>query len=330
MKSIIFRQPGGAEVLEWVDQPEPVAAPGQVVIRAQAMAVNVPDILIRKGLYKWSPPLPANPGNELAGVIASVGAGVSDFSIGQRVLLSARELPVRGGCYTEKIAVPATSIHVLPDNVDFEQAVVIPTYLVAHAMLNGLGLATHAKSIFVNGVAGAVGSALADLARSQNISVIGSVRSPEKAAFAKSHGVEYVINSASEDVLQKVMSITNGCGVDISFDHVIGPGFLDCLRMLADFGTVVAYNVYSPKPDDDVFEEMRKLSMRSLGLRIFNIHTFDHQQSVLRKLTRELIQLLAQKKINPKIGARFALADAAHAHRLFESGTVLGKVVMTT
>ncbi|MSQ57589.1 MAG: hypothetical protein EXR35_08800 [Limnohabitans sp.] len=195
MKSIIFRQPGGPEVLEWIDQPEPVAALGQVVIRAHAMAVNMPNILIRKGLYKWSPPLPANPGNELAGVIESVGAGVSEYSIGQRVLLSARELPVRGGCYTEKIAVPATSIHALPDNVDFEQAVVIPTYLVAHAMLNGL------------------------------------------------------------------------------------------------------------------------------GLRIFNIHTFDHQQSVLRQLTRELIQLLAQKKINSKIGARFALADAAQAHRLFESGS---------
>jgi NADPH2:quinone reductase len=329
MQSIIFRRPGDADVLELIDTPAPVAATGQVVIRTRVMAVSRPDVLIRKGLYTWGPPLPANPGNELAGVIESVGEEVIGLVPGQRVLLSAREMPVRGGCYTEMIAAPAAAVHTLPETVDFELAVVLPTYLVAYAMLDALGLAARASSIFVTGAAGGVGSALADLARSLNIEVIGSVSSETKAAYARRQGVSHAINYRTENLLERVMAITGGRGVDAAFDHVIGPGFIDCLHMLADFGTVVAYNVFSPLPDKDVFGEMRQLSKRSLGLRVFNIHTFDHDRTALHRMTGELIQLLAQKKINPHVGARFPLAAAAQAHRLFESGDVLGKVVLT-
>ena len=329
MKSVLFRQPGGPEVLELVDAPAPTPGPGQVVIRARAMAVSKPDVLIRKGLYTWSPPLPANPGNELAGIIESVGAGVADFKPGQRALLSARELPVRGGCYAELIAVPAAAVHALPDSVELEQAVVLPTYLVAYAMLQGLGIAATARTIFVTGAAGGVGSALSDLARSLDIEVIGSVSSDEKAAHARRQGTAHTINYRTEPLLERVMALTHGRGVDASFDHVIGPGFLDCIRMLADFGTAVAYNVFSPMPDQDVFGEMRKLSTRSPGLRVFNVHTYDHDRPALHRMMGELIRLLAQQKIDPHVGARLPLSDVAQAHRLFESGAVLGKVVLT-
>lgn len=329
MKSILFQRPGGPEVLQLVETPEPVAGPGQIVIRAKAIAVSKPDILIRKGLYSWSPPLPANPGNELAGIVESTGDGVTDVLPGQRVLLSARELPVRGGCYTEMIAVPATSVHALPDHITFEEAVVLPTYVVAHAMLSGLGIAARAKTIFVTGAAGGVGSSLANLAKAQGITVIGSVSSERKAAFALSAGVDHIVHYRTEPLLQRVMAITKGRGVDASFDHVIGPGFLDCVHMLADFGTAVAYNVFSPMPDKDVYAELRQLSTRSLGLRVFNVHTYDHDRPALRKLTVELIQLLASRQITPRIGARLPLAEVAEAHRLMEAGEVLGKIILT-
>lgn len=329
MKSVLFRQPGGPEVLELVDAPAPTPGPGQVVIRARAMAVSKPDVLIRKGLYTWSPPLPANPGNELAGIIESVGAGVTGFKPGQRALLSARELSVRGGCYTELITVPEAAVHLLPDAVDLEQAVVLPTYVVAYAMLQELGIAKHARTIFVAGAAGGVGSALADVARSLDIEVIGSVSSDEKAAYARRQGATHTINYKSESLLERVMALTRGRGVDASFDHVIGPGFIDCIRMLADFGTAVAYNVFSPMPEQDVFGEMRKLSTRSPALRVFNVHTYDHDRPALHRIMGELIKLLAQRKINPEVGARFPMSQVAQAHRLFESGGVLGKVVLT-
>ena len=113
MNSILLDAPGGPEVLKIVEGPEPTAGPGEVAIRVRAMGVSVPNVLIRKGIYKWAPPLPANPGNELAGTIEAIGDGVTDLAIGQPVLMSVRELPVRGGCYTEMIAPPPSAVHVL-------------------------------------------------------------------------------------------------------------------------------------------------------------------------------------------------------------------------
>jgi NADPH2:quinone reductase len=181
----------------------------------------------------------------------------------------------------------------------------------------------------VTGAAGGVGSAIADLANAQGITVIGSVSSVSKAAFAHAAGAQHVINYRTEKLLERVREITDGRGVDACFDHVIGPGFIDCLHMLANFGTAVAYNVFSPMPGKDVYGELRELSTRSLGLRVFNMHSFDHDRPALRRLTAELIQLLANRKITPRIGARLPLAQAAEAHRLMESGEVLGKIILT-
>jgi NADPH:quinone reductase len=328
MKSIVLRKPGGPEVLEIVEGPVPMPGTHEILIHTKAMAVSTPDVLIRKGLYSWSPPLPANPGNELAGIVAAVGSAVTDFQVGQRVLLSARELAVRGGCYTEMIAAPAAAVHLLPDSVDFHQAVVVPTYVVAYAMLFGLGIAPRARNIFVTGAAGAVASAIADLAHAHGIRVIGSVSTPEKAAFAQSMGASEII-FRSDSLLARVKELTGGSGVDASFDHVIGPGFIDCVHMLAEFGTAVAYNVYSPMPDSDIFGELRQLSKRSLGVRVFNMHSYDSNQVALRQITSAVIQLLATQKIAPRIDATFRMTEAADAHRRLESGQALGKIVLT-
>lgn len=330
MKSVIFRKPGGPEVMELIETLEPKAGPGEVLIRVKIMAVSAPDILIRNGSYKWSPPLPANPGNELAGLVEVVGDGVENFRIGQKVLMSSRELPVRGGCYTEFISVPATAVHTLGDDVDLEKAVLIPSYLVAYAMFHDSGLAQTAKSIFVTGIAGVIGSAFADLAIANGTAAYGSVSSKSKADYALKRGVDKVVNYNKDSVLDKVMEFTDGRGVDASFDHIIGQNFLDCVHMLADFGTAVAYNVHTPMPDKDIFGELRKLSVRSMGIRVFNIHTYDHHQDKLRKLTRDLITLLEAGKINPHIGLRLPLSEAAEAHRIFAKGEVLGKIILTS
>lgn len=327
MKSAILRTTGGPEVLEFVEEPVPSPEAGEVLIRTRAIAVSGPDMLIRKGIYKWGPPLPANPGNELAGVIEAVGAGVTGMNAGQSVLLSSRELPVRGGCYTQFRAVPAAAVHLLPEGVDFAQAVVLPSYLVAHAMLTNT-VSTRTRSIFVNGAGGTIGGALTELAKARGLSVIGSAGSAEKAEYARSKGADHIIYHRTESLLDRVMEITNGRGVDISFDHVIGPRFVECLRMLADFGTAVAYNTFSPAPDDDVFDEMRNLSLRSPKLMVFSTHTYDHDLPGMRQLMRELIDMLAAGAINPAIGAQLSFDEVVKAHQLFERGETIGKIVM--
>jgi NADPH2:quinone reductase len=328
VKTVVLRRPGGPEVLETIEQPIPPVGPNDVLIRTKAMGVSRPDILIRKGVYSWMPPLPASPGNELTGLVEAVGDGVTQVRPGQAVLLSARDLPVRGGCYTEFISVPADAVYPIPDGVDLDQAVVLPTYLVAYAMLHDMGFRPGVRSVFISGAAGGVGGALVELAKAEGLTVIGSAGSEARAAHARSLGADHVVDYKSENLEQHVLALTEGRGVDIVFDHVIARDFADLLSLLADFGTLVFYNVHTPMPEHDVFGRMRELSTRSPALRCFNIHTYDRNPAERRRLTRCVIELFAEGKINPRVGARLPLSEAAEAHRLLEAGSVTGKIVL--
>src|SRR5262245_32450330 len=156
VRTVVVRTPGGPDAMQTIEQPLPAVRAGQIRIRTRAMGVSRPDVLIRKGVYSWMPPLPASPGNELTGIVDAVGAGVEGLRAGDAGLLSARDLPVRGGCYTEAICVPASAVCALPDGADLDKAVVLPTYLVAYAMLHDMGTRHGARSAFISGAAGGI------------------------------------------------------------------------------------------------------------------------------------------------------------------------------
>src|SRR5262252_5188615 len=122
MKLIRFDQPGPPDVLQCVDVPMPEPKAGEVLIRAQAIGVGMPDVMIRAGTYAWMPPLPATPGTELAGAIEKVGPGVTARRVGQRVYTTARERPQRGGHYAEYVATPVDATFLLPERVGFDAA----------------------------------------------------------------------------------------------------------------------------------------------------------------------------------------------------------------
>ncbi len=136
MKVIQFREPGPPDVLRCLDIPIPEPKPGEVLIRAHAIGVGIPDCLIRAGTYGHMPPLPATPGTELAGTIEKVGFGVTTHRPGQRVYATARERPHRGGHYAEYVTAPAEAIFLLPDNVDFDAAAALANYQVAYHIIN--------------------------------------------------------------------------------------------------------------------------------------------------------------------------------------------------
>lgn len=188
--------------------------------------------------------------------------------------------------------------------------------------------ASSPRTVFVNGAAGMIGGALTELAKARGLMVIGTVSSERKARHARSRGADEVIFYEHEPVLERVLEITGGRGVDLAFDHVVGPEFIRCVRMLADFGTAVAYDVHTPMPDEDVFAELRRRSTRSTGVRVFNIHTYDRRVAELRRFTRELIEMLGDGRLDPVIGARFPLAAVRDAHRLFEERRTIGKIVL--
>ena len=155
MNAIQVRVPGGPDALVPVELPVPQPAAGEVRVRAHAIGAGGPDVLIRNGTYKWMPPLPAIPGNEIAGVVDAVGADVTALRVGQRVFVSARELPQRGGCYAEAICVPATAPFLLPDAISFDDAVSLGNFQLAGALLACDG-AARVQSILDPGAAGGV------------------------------------------------------------------------------------------------------------------------------------------------------------------------------
>ena len=187
MRAIQIFQPGGPEVLTEVEIPIPHPGAGEIRIQAQAIGVGRPDVLVRKGIYKWMPPLPAIPGSEMVGVVDALGQGTSVHLKGRRVLVSARELPVRGGCYAEYICVPESAVFVLPDVIDPVDAVSLPNLQLVNALWS-CQAGRPVQAILIPGVSGGVGSTLAQFARMQGAQVIGTT-APEKEAFALQHGV---------------------------------------------------------------------------------------------------------------------------------------------
>src|SRR6266508_1514472 len=136
MKAIQIARTGGPDVLAYVELPTPVPGPNDVLVKAHAIGVNMPETLVRKGTYAWMPPLPAIPGIEMSGTIAECGPGVADRAVGEPVFVSARDLPVRAGCYAEYIAVPSQAAHALPPGCDLEAAACLSNYQVAWHLLH--------------------------------------------------------------------------------------------------------------------------------------------------------------------------------------------------
>lgn len=327
MRAIQIRQPGGPEVLELVDLPQPEPGAGEVRVQAQAIGVGRPDVLIRKGTYKWMPPLPAIPGSELAGVVEKLGHGVDASMLGQRVLVSARELEVRGGCYSESICVPATAVFVLPDGISPEDAVGLPNYQLALALFK-CGPNEGAASILVPGVAGGVASALTQIAVSRGIQVIGTASTDEKAKYALANGVSHIVSSVPAEMEQRVRALTADRGVDIAFDHLGAESLIACIHCLAPMGMVVSYNIVKGAPSSDVFQELRSLLGKSLAVRTFSMHTFDENREVRRGLMQEAIGLMASGRVKPTPAKVFQFPDVSAAHTLLDQGQSFGKLVI--
>ena len=327
MKAVQLQVTGGPEVLSLVELPLPVPGTGQVRVKAEAVGAGGPDVLIRNGTYKWMPPLPAIPGNELAGVVDAVGPGASRLAVGERVLVSARELPQRGGCYAEYICVPEAVPFVLPASVSFDAAVSLGNFQLAIALLASNGNLP-AQAVLVPGAAGGVATALAQVARSRGLRVIGTASSDAKRAFALENGVSDIVDGDPQALPERVLALTGGRGVDLAFDHVGGALFVACLRSLAPSGMVVSYNILAGPPSSDVFEELRRLLGRSLAIRTFSIHAVDADVAQRRGLMEQAIALMASGQVRAPRATRMPLAEARRAHELLDNGGSLGKLVL--
>ncbi|HYM72576.1 MAG TPA: zinc-binding dehydrogenase [Stellaceae bacterium] len=328
MKAILLRRPGGPEALEYVDVPAPAPADNEVLVRADTIGVSMPEVLVRRGTYAWMPPLPAIPGIEMSGTVVECGARVGDRTVGDRVFISARDLPVRAGCYAEYIAVPSAAAQVLPPGCDLEGAACLSNYHVAYHVLHTAARGVEAKTVLVHTAAGGVGSAAVQLALVAGMRVIGVCGSEAKRRAALALGAHHAINYRTEDVHARVHEATQGHGVDLILDPIGGSQFGRNFALLAPLGLVVSYGRLDGPPDPGFVAAMREHGAKSPAVRFFTIHSFDDRPDIRAAAGNILLGHLAAGRIAPLVHDRLPLAEAGRAQAMLESGEVIGKVLL--
>jgi NADPH2:quinone reductase len=328
VKIIQFTEPGPPSVLKYVDAPIPEPKLGEVLVKAHAMGVGIPDVSIRKGTYAWMPPLPCTPGTEMAGTVEKVGAGVTDRRVGQRVYVTARERPQRGGCYAEYITTPADGTFVIPDGVEMEAGATLANYQVAYHLMRDGVRTRPGDRVLVYGAAGGMGNALIDMCKADGLEVIGVASGEARCKFAKDMGADHVIDRKREDVAKRVMEITGGRGCDVIVDPVAGDTVAQNVKLLAVMGTLLIYGGLGGREQGDLAAAMRGSMGRCPAIRRFSIHYLDHDVERRRAGMRDILDMLARGKLRPRIGLKLPLRDAAKAHEMMEKGEVLAKLVL--
>ena len=330
MKAILLTRTGDPSVLDYVDVPTPQPQTGEVLVKADTIGVSRPELLVRAGTYKWRPPLPTIPGIEMAGTVADLGEGVSDLEPGQKVYVSARELPQRAGCYAEYIAVPRRALRVLPPHVDLEAAACLSNYQVAYHLLHTATRGVPGKSALIDVASGGLGSAAVQLAKLAGMATIALVGSDDKARALKAYAADHAINYKTEDVAARVAAITGGQGVDLVLNAAGGESLNQQVAMLAPFGLAVSYGKLDTPLEASLLAALDRGPgyLASPALRFFTMHTFDDRPEYRAESMRYLIERLAAGDIKPLIHAKLPLKDARRAHEMLEARQVIGKVLL--
>ncbi len=319
--AIIAREPGGPEVFEWSPLETPAPGPGEALIEQRAVGVNFIDTYYRKGVYPW-PSTPLIPGGEAAGVVAAVGAGVTDLAVGDRV---AYTLPL--GAYRERRVVPADRLVKLPDAVAFDVAAsILLKGLTAEFLVTSCYPVKRSDWVLVHAAAGGVGLLLGQWLRALGAQSIGTVGSAEKFAVARAHGYGHLVNYREDDFAERVRDITAGRGCDVVYDSVGEDTWRGSLKSLKKRGTFVSFGQSS-----GMITGCKMADLAAGGSLYATRPTlFDYiaAREELQHRAADLFAHLADGRIQAYVGQRLPLREAAAAHRALESRRTVGATVL--
>lgn len=321
-KAIILASAGSIENLHWQDVPMPTPKMGEVLIRQHAAGLNFIDIYHRTGFYPL-PTYPAILGMEGAGVVEAVGEGCTTLNIGDRVAYGAGPM----GGYAEHRSIAENKLVKLPDGLSFETAAAMMLKgLTAQYLLRRTFRVEVGHAVLVHAAAGGVGLLLCQWAKHLGAHVIGTVGSEAKAQRAKAAGCDEVVFYRKEDVAARVRALTGGQGVQVVYDGIGKDTYIASLDSLAKLGMFVSYGQASgamPPLDS------QELSKR--GSLFFTRPTLMHYVEApkqYQEAAHEMFDLVAKGVLTPNIGNRFALKDAAEAHKALETGKTEGATVL--
>ena len=320
-KAIRIHEAGGPEAMRFEDLDPGAPGEGEVQLRHTAVGLNYIDVYDRTGLYPM--PLPAVLGREAAGVVTAVGRRVKGLRKGDRVAY-VHSVP---GSYCELRNVPAARLVKLPRAISDEQAAALMLKgLTAHYLLRRTYRVRRGDWILVHAAVGGVGLILCQWARALGAKVIGVVGSEAKAALAKKSGCQHVLVMGRDPIVENVRRLTKGAGVAVVYDSVGKDTFMESLDCLRPLGMMVSYgNASGPPPAISPLE----LSKRgSLFLTRPSLFAYIAARKDLESAARELFRVVASGKVKLRIGQRYALADAAQAHRDLEARRTTGSTVL--
>lgn len=328
MKAVWYERKGAPhEVLQVGEMPDPHPGPGQVRVKVVVSGLNPSDT---KGRGGWRGRTAMDyarviPGQDGAGVIDEVGAGVDGKRVGERVwIYEAQQHGSAFGTSAELVVVPAERAVVLPAGIGFDTgaALGVPALTAHNALFKDGGI--QGKTVLVWGAAGAVGQAAVMLARWAGARVIAVVSTPLAADVAKSSGADVVIDRKREDVVARVKEVTGGAGVDRVIDVWFGANVEADLAILKVNGVVASYSVGGPEE----FMQFPFSRYMSKGITLHTIYVYGMSREAHWAAVRDTTAALRAGVYRPRIGARFPLARAADAHAAQDDGSVTGKIVI--
>lgn len=324
MRAVTISTFGGPDVLGFSNVPDPVVDSDSVGIQVEAAGVNRADILQRQGNY----PPPAGevkwPGLECAGIITDVGANVTDFRPGDRVMAL-----LAGGGYAEKVAVPARQVMPVPENLSLIEAAAIPEALAtAWANLVMAGKLTAGNSVLILGGSGGVGSLAIQLASNLGATVLTTAGSADRVARCRELGAHHAFDHREVNIVDAVKAATDGRGVDVILDVLGGGGLNDNVRMLATGGRVVIIGTQQGRHGElDVFRLMsRRASITGTTLRS---RPSEEKGQIIAEASACTLPWYESGKMKPVVHETFHMEQAGDAHRALDSGAVFGKVILT-
>ncbi|MGH1424493.1 MAG: NADPH:quinone oxidoreductase family protein [Pseudooceanicola sp.] len=303
MKAIVCNEFGPLDQLEYKDLPDPVAGPGQVLIKVEASGVNYPDGLMVQGLYQSKPDRPFTPGSEAAGEIVAIGADVTDRAVGQRVV----GYSAQSG-YASMAVMPAASTFLLPEGADAAEAcALIIAYGTSHHALKQRAQLKPGETLVVFGAAGATGVAAVQIGKIMGATVIAVVSSEEKGKIAKECGADHVIGY--EGLKDKVKELTGGKGADVCYDVVGGEAFNAASRFMARNGRLLIIGFASG--DIPKFPVNLALVKEYAVVGVFWGNFTRAQPKDYQDNMTELLDWYAKGTVKPVVAGRFPLKDAA-------------------
>ena len=323
MRAVVITHPGGPEVLRLAEVPDPVPAPGEVLVEVAAAGLNRADIMQRQGHYPPPPGAPPYPGMECSGRIIELGPEVTGWQVGDEVCAL-----LAGGAYAEKVAVPQGQLLPVPERVSLVDAAALPE---ATCTIQGtvyqMGRLAPGDTFLVHGGAGGIGTFAIQIAKAEGCTVACTSGSPEKLARCRELGADLAVSYRDEDFTDSVLDFTGGHGADVILD-IMGASYLaPNLDTLATWGRLVVIATRGGNRGEvDLGLMMQKRA--SIVAATLRTRTAKEKAEVVAATRVHIWPLISAGKVVPVVYAVLPMAEAAEAHRLLDDGSHVGKILL--